>query len=429
VYSDADADSLPVRLADQAIGIGRASARESYLNQAALISAAIFGDCDAIHPGHGFLAENAAFAELCRRKGFVFVGPQPEAIRLMGDKAAARALAVEAGVPVVPGSDGSVQDLDEARAVAARIGYPVLVKASGGGGGRGIRVVSGPENLRSELAAAQSEAGAAFSDPRVYLERYLTDIRHVEVQLVGDGSNVIHIGERDCTIQRRHQKLLEETPSPALDARIRQALTKAAVRLAQRVAYASLGTAEFILDNCTREFHFIEMNTRLQVEHPVTEMTSGIDLVELQLRLAGGEALVLLQQDVRPQGWAIECRINAESVERGFLPQPGTITNIHLPAGPGIRVDTHVSPGSVISPYYDSLIAKVIAYGRTRAEAIARMRGALGEFSIEGIESNVDLHRRILADVRFDAGIFNTGFIDTLLGGAQPKAGQVAMLG
>jgi acetyl-CoA carboxylase biotin carboxylase subunit len=415
VYSQADAGSLPVRLADRSIGIGRSPARESYLNPAALIGAAIFGDCDAIHPGYGFLSENAAFAESCARSGLTFIGPPPAVISLMGDKAAARELARREGVPVVPGSKGSISDPAEARRIAAAIGYPVLLKAVGGGGGRGMRVVERAGDLAAELAAAQSEAEGAFGDARVYIERYLPDVRHVEVQLAGDGTNVIHVGERDCTIQRRHQKLIEETPSPAVDAALRNAITDAAVSLAHRVRYANVGTAEFILDNRTREFYFIEMNTRLQVEHPVTEEASGIDLVQLQIRLAGGEPLGLAQDGVTLTRCAIECRINAESVDRGFMPRPGTVVGVRMPQGSGIRVDTHLCPGATVPPYYDSLIAKIIASGGTRSEAIDRMRLALDEVSIEGVETNVELHRRIVADSRFRSGDFNTGFLDTLV--------------
>jgi acetyl-CoA carboxylase, biotin carboxylase subunit len=428
VYSEADAESLPVRLADRTIGIGRSPARESYLNPAALISAAIFGDCDAIHPGYGFLSESAAFAELCTRRGFVFIGPKPDIIQRMGDKAAARELARAASVPIVPGSEGAVSDPEDAQSIARAIGYPVLLKAAGGGGGRGMRVVERPQHLASELAAARTEAGAAFGDSRVYIERYLPDIRHVEVQVVGDGASVIHVGERDCTIQRRHQKLVEETPSPALDSRLRDELTNTAVRLATCVGYTSLGTVEFILDARTGAFYFIEMNTRLQVEHPVTEMASGIDLVQLQIRLAAGEQLALDQEDVSLSGCAIECRINAERPDRGFMPQPGTITGVRLPEGSHIRIDTHVVPGAVISPYYDSLVAKVVVRGKTRHEAIVQMRHALNELSIEGVETNVDLHRAILADPRFVAGAFNTGFLDVLLETDEVFAAQKAPL-
>ena len=312
----------------------------------------------AIHPGYGFLAENAAFAELCRRKGFIFIGPQPEVIRMMGDKAEALAIARRAGVPTIPGSDGLVADVAQALAVASGVGYPILLKASGGGGGKGMRIVDDPALLERDFTAAQSEARSAFGDPRLYIERYLTDVRHVEVQIVGDGDDVVHLGERDCTIQRRHQKLVEETPSPALDERLRDAMTSAAVRLARDAGYRSVGTVEFVLDNGTREFFFIEMNTRLQVEHPVTEIVSGIDLVQEQIQIASGAPLSFSQSDVGLSGCAIECRINAESAARGFAPQPGTITGLRLPAGPWVRVDTHAVAGLVISPFYDSMIAK-----------------------------------------------------------------------
>jgi acetyl-CoA carboxylase biotin carboxylase subunit len=416
VYSEPDAQSLAVKLADVAIGIGPASARESYLNQPALISAAILAGCDAIHPGYGFLAENPTFAELCRRKGFMFIGPQPEVIRMMGDKAEALAIARRTGVPTIPGSDGLVADSAQARAVAGAIGYPMLLKASGGGGGKGMRIVADPASLEREFTAAQSEARSAFGDPRLYIERYLTDIRHVEVQIVGDGRDVVHLGERDCTIQRRHQKLIEETPSPALDPRLRGAMTGAAVRLTRDAGYTSVGTVEFVLDNRTREFFFIEMNTRLQVEHPVTELVSGIDLVEEQIRIAAGAPLSFSQGDVSLSGCAIECRINAESAARGFAPQPGTITGLRMPAGPWVRVDTHAVAGCTIPPFYDSLIAKLIVYGSSRAETIARMQRALDEIEITGIETNVDLHRRIMASPRFQAGAFSTRFLDELLG-------------
>lgn len=413
-YSEADSGSLSVKLADAAVCIGNAPARESYLNLAAIVGAAILSGCDAVHPGYGFLSENAAFADHCGRNGLVFVGPSPGVINRMGDKAVARALAKDLGVPTVPGSDGAVAHVAEARTVADRIGYPVLLKAASGGGGKGMRIVGDPGAFDDAFVAAQSEAEGSFGDSRLYIERYLTDIRHVEVQVLGDGERVIHLGERDCTIQRRHQKLVEETPSPALDAGTRSRLTGAAVHLAEAVGYASAGTVEFVLDNRTRDFYFIEMNTRLQVEHPVTEMVTGIDLVAEQIRIASGERLAIRQEDVAPAGHAIECRINAESADRGFLPQPGTISGLHWPAGAWVRVDSHVSAGSVISPYYDSLMAKVIAWGATRNAAIARMRRALGECAIEGIETNLALHSRILDDLRFRRGEFNTGFIQTM---------------
>jgi acetyl-CoA carboxylase biotin carboxylase subunit len=396
------------------VNVGKAPARESYLNPMAIIGAAILSDCDAIHPGYGFLSENADFAELCARHGLIFIGPAPESIRQMGDKAVARSLARDAGVPTVPGSEGAIADVGEARSLADAMGYPVLLKAAAGGGGKGMRVVESSLSFEESFLAAQSEAQAAFADARIYLERYLTDIRHVEVQVLGDGESVIHLGERDCTIQRRHQKLVEETPSPALDARTREALTAAAVRLAQAVKYRSVGTIEFVLDNATRRFYFIEMNTRLQVEHPVTELVTGIDLVVHQLRVAGGERLSLAQQDVAPRGHAIECRINAENAERGFLPQPGTLTALRLPGGPWVRVDTHAFPGCVVPPYYDSLVAKLVTWGASRDEAIGRMRRALAECHIEGVATNIAFHSRVMDDVSFRQGAFNTAFIDTM---------------
>ena len=414
VYSQPDADSTPVRMAGSAIGIGGARARESYLNRAAIIGAAMFGDCDAIHPGYGFLSEDPCLAQLCLDQGIVFIGPRPETLRLMGNKSAARSLAKESGIPVIPGSDGPVADQHEALEAARRIGFPILLKASAGGGGRGIRVVEHERELPGQLPSARAEAESAFGDSSVYMERYLPDIRHVEVQVIGDGRNIVHLGERDCTVQRRHQKLVEEGPSPAIDDDIRGRLTEAALALAQRVDYENAGTVEFVLDNRTREFYFIEMNPRLQVEHPVTEMITGIDIVEQQIRLAGGEPLGLAQRDVRTNGWAIECRINAEDASRGFMPCPGTITGLSLPDDPLVRIDTHVCPGASIPPYYDSLVAKVIVTDRTRVEAIGRMQAALADLAVEGVETNIALHQRILVDPHFAAGAFNTRLVDNI---------------
>jgi len=422
VYSDADRDCLAVRLADRAVGIGRGPARESYLNAPSLLGAAIFGECDAIHPGYGFLSESGAFAEQCARKGFTFIGPQAEVICLMGDKAAALRIAGQAGVPTVPGSDGPVADPQAAATAASRLGYPVLLKAVAGGGGRGMRVVESARSLGKEFVAAQSEARAAFGDPGLYIERYLPDVRHVEVQLAGDGSSVIHLGERDCTIQRRHQKLIEESPSPVLDARSRESLCGSALRIARQVGLRNVSTAEFVLDNATREFFFIEMNTRLQVEHPVTEAVTGIDLVQLQIRLAAGEKLPLSQQEVRARGCAIECRVNAERMGGGFVPCPGTISGLRLPSGPRVRVDTHAYPGAAIPPYYDSLIAKLVVSGDSRPDAISRTRRALDELSIEGVESNIALHRSVMDHPRFQSGEFNTRFLDALFGADKPAA-------
>ena len=416
VYSEADSDSSPVRLANSAIGIGGAQARESYLNRAAIVGAAIFGDCDAVHPGYGFLSEDPGLAQSCRDQGIAFIGPRPETLRLMGNKVAARQMAEALGIPVIPGSDAAVADRDEALAAARRIGYPVLLKASAGGGGRGMRVVAHEQELPGQLTSARAEAESAFGDPDVYLERYLPDIRHVEVQVIGDGTDVIQLGERDCTVQRRHQKLVEETPSPAIDDDMRRRLAGAAVALARHAGYENAGTVEFVFDNRTRELYFIEMNARLQVEHPVTEMVTGIDLVEQQIRLAGGEPLGLSQRDVRFEGCAIECRINAESPSAGFMPCPGTVTDLSLPEAPHLRIDTHICPGASIPPYYDSLLAKVIVTGRTRAEAIGRMQSALSDLHVEGVDTNIALHRRILADPHFAAGDFNTDLVQNIAG-------------
>ena len=413
-YSQADRDSLPVRMADRAACIGPASAAQSYLDADALVSAAVVQDADAIHPGYGFLSENAAFAQLCERHGVVFVGPGARAIEQMGDKAAARKLAAGIGVPVTPGSAGALDSREAAR-IAGEIGYPVLLKASAGGGGRGMRVVHSPGELADAFQQASAEALAAFGDGALYLEKFLTRIRHVEVQVLGDGKAVLHLGERDCSSQRRNQKLVEESPSPALDAGRRTELCSAAVAIARHVGYASAGTVEFILDDATGKFYFIEMNTRIQVEHPVTEMVSGIDLVKAQIRIASGAPLAFAQDDVRLSGHAIECRINAEDVERDFAPCPGTITRFHAPGGPGVRIDSHLYCGYAVPPYYDSLLAKLIAWGATRAEAIARMQRALAETVIEGVATTLPLQRRLLADPVFLDGRVDTRYVGELL--------------
>jgi acetyl-CoA carboxylase, biotin carboxylase subunit len=412
VYSSADRGSLPARLADRRVGIGEAPAAKSYLNAQAIVAAALFTECDAVHPGYGFLSENAEFAELCRRKGLTFVGPDAEHIRLMGDKAAARKAAQQAGVPVVPGSGGTVASLDAARDVAAGIGYPILIKAAAGGGGKGMRVIESPRELEAALHAARSEALAAFGDASAYLERYLPDVRHIEVQVLGDGQKSVHVGERDCTVQRRHQKLIEETPSPALESSQRAQLADAALRLVEQVRYVNAGTVEFVLDNRSGEFFFIEMNTRLQVEHPVTEMVTGLDLVEQQLRISSGEPLAIDQHAIVPRGHAIECRINAEDPSRGFLPQPGTITTLRLPSQAGVRVDTHVEAGTSITPHYDSLIAKLVVHAPTRNEAVTLMDRALGELDVGGLTTNIALQRAIINDARFLQARFNTRLLD-----------------
>ncbi|GAA4349102.1 acetyl-CoA carboxylase biotin carboxylase subunit [Variovorax defluvii] len=411
VYSSADKDSLPVRLADRSICIGGATPAESYLNRNALIQAAQMAKVDAVHPGYGFLSENAEFAEAVIAAGLTYVGPDPQAIRLMGDKAAARKLAMEAGVPVAQGSPDPVADVEEAVRLANGIGYPVLVKASAGGGGRGMRVMESEKQLREGLERASSEAAAAFGSGAVYIERYISPVRHVEVQVVGDGKDVVHFGERDCTIQRRHQKLLEESPSPIVTPQLRERMTKAACDLARSVNYRSAGTLEFIVDAARQEFFFIEMNTRIQVEHPVTEAVTGVDLVKLQLRIAAGEPLPMKQADVRFHGHAIECRINAEDSEKGFLPRPGKITELVWPAGPGVRVDSHAFASYELPPYYDSLVAKLVVWDDNRDAAIARMRRALAELQLSGVKTTREFHQRLLDEPAFAAADVSTQFV------------------
>jgi acetyl-CoA carboxylase biotin carboxylase subunit len=411
VHSTADADALHVKFADEDVCIGPPPSRESYLNISAVLSAAEITGAEAIHPGYGFLSENAHFAEVCREVGLTFIGPGPSVIRRMGDKAEAIRTVRAAGVPTIPGSGGVVEGEDQARAVAKRIGYPVLIKASAGGGGRGMRVVADEEELPRLLDAASSEALSAFGIADVYMEKYLTQPRHIEIQVMGDThGNLLHLFERECSIQRRHQKLVEESPSTALDAELRARMTGAALRAARAVDYVNAGTIEFLLD-VTGEFYFIEMNTRIQVEHPVTEMVTGIDLIKEQIRVSAGEPMSFGQDDLKIQGHAIECRINAEDSDT-FAPSPGKIRTFHVPGGPGIRVDTACYAEAVIPPYYDSMIAKVIAHGNTRGEAILRMRRALESFVVEGIKTNVKLQQRILTDEDFVRGRLSTRFMD-----------------
>ena len=410
-YSEADSESLPVRLADRSVCIGGAKPAESYLNANALIQAAKVSKVDAVHPGYGFLSENAEFAEAISATGLTYVGPEASAIRLMGDKAAARTMAMQVGVPVVQGSPDPVADVEEAVRLANDIGYPVLVKASAGGGGRGMRVMRNEKQLREGLERASSEAAAAFGNGAVYIERYISSVRHVEVQVVGDGKDVIHFGERDCTIQRRHQKLLEESPSPIVSAELRERMTTAACNLAKAVNYRSAGTIEFIVDAVSSEFFFIEMNTRIQVEHPVTEAITGVDLVKLQLRIASGERLPMKQSDVCFRGHAIECRINAEDSEKGFMPQPGKVSEFQLPAGPGVRVDTHVYPSYELPTHYDSLLAKLIVWDENRDAAIARMQRALAELHISGVKTTREFHQRLLAEPAFALADISTQFV------------------
>ncbi|WP_336629518.1 MULTISPECIES: acetyl-CoA carboxylase biotin carboxylase subunit [unclassified Microbacterium] len=410
-HSEADRDSLPVRLADQAICIGPASVKLSYRDSSAIIAAAQLTGADAIHPGYGFLSENSDFVALCEAEGVGFVGPSAEVIRRMGDKIEAKKIARRAGVPTVPGSDGAIADPDEAFAVAEQVGFPLLIKAAAGGGGRGLRVVQTADTLASDLAEIMAEAEVAFGDPSVYIERYLTDIRHIEIQVISDGTTTLHLGERDCTAQRRNQKLVEEAPSPVLDDATRQGLAQAAVALCREVGYVNAGTVEFVYDNGTGEYYFIEMNTRIQVEHPVTEMITGIDLIKLQLLIAGGQPLEIAQDDVQIRGHAIECRVNAEDADNGFAPRPGTIREFRAPGGFGVRLDTHLESGATIPPFYDSMVGKLICWGRDRDEAIARALRALQEMRIEGVVTTARFHEEVLDSPRFRSGAFNTGYI------------------
>ncbi|WP_217181043.1 acetyl-CoA carboxylase biotin carboxylase subunit [Streptomyces sp. AC495_CC817] len=410
-HSEADRDSLPVRLADQAICIGPAPVKSSYRDSAAIVAAAQLTGADAIHPGYGFLSENSDFVALCEAEEVGFVGPSSEVIRRMGDKIEAKKIARRAGVPTVPGSDGAIADRDEAFRVAEEVGFPLLIKASAGGGGRGLRVVHSPDTLAADLSAIMAEAEVAFGDPSVYIERYLTDIRHIEIQVVSDGTTTLHFGERDCTAQRRNQKLIEEAPSPVIDAETREGLAQAAIALCREVGYVNAGTVEFVYDNPTGEYYFIEMNTRIQVEHPVTEMITGVDLIKLQLRIAGGEALDITQEDITIRGHAIECRVNAEDADQGFAPRPGTIREFRAPGGFGVRLDTHLEGGASIPPFYDSMVGKLICWGRDRDEAIDRALRALGEMRIEGVVTTAGFHEEVLDSPKFRSGVFNTGYI------------------
>ena len=411
-YSTADADALHVKLATRAVCIGPAKAGESYLNMSAILTAALETGCDAIHPGYGFLSENAEFAELCQQCGLKFIGPSGDVIRRMGNKAAARDLMHANGVPVVPGSDGPVASAEQALEIAGAIGYPVLIKASAGGGGRGMRRVGAPEDLPALYAAAQAEASACFGNGELYVEKLILSPRHIEFQILADGQgNVVHLGERDCSIQRRNQKLMEESPSKALSAELREAMGGAAVRAAQAAGYQSAGTVEFVLDR-DGNFYFIEMNTRIQVEHPVTEFVTGLDLIREQIRVSAGLPLSVRQEDVRQTGWALECRINAEDPAQGFRPAPGSVEFLHLPGGPGVRVDTALFHGCALSPWYDSLAAKVVVHAPTRLEAVRKMRRALEELIIEGFPTTADLCHLILYQPDFVKGRYDTGFLE-----------------
>lgn len=410
IFSEADAESLHTKLADDAICVGPALAARSYLDMANIVSAAQVSKAEAIHPGYGFLAENATFVEVVQQSGLAFIGPPPSAIEAMGHKSQAKKTMRAAGISVVPGSDGAV-DAKTAVRVAEEIGYPLIIKASAGGGGRGMRVVQGPKELEDAMATAQAEAGAAFGDAEVYLERYIEEPRHVEIQVMADThGNVVHLGERDCSIQRRHQKLIEESPSLALTPELRERMGEAAVAAARAVGYASAGTVEFLVTP-EREFYFMEMNTRIQVEHPVTEMVTSMDIIKDQIRIAAGEALGYTQQDVSFAGHAIEFRINAEDPERGFMPQPGLVELFVPPGGPGVRVDSHLYSGYRVPPYYDSLLAKLIVWGRDRKEAIDRGLRALDEFIITGVPTTIPFHLKVLDNAFFRRGEVYTNFI------------------
>ena len=414
VYSQADASALHVQLADEAICIGPAASKDSYLNMENILTATVMSGADAIHPGFGFLSENARFAEMCRQCNITFIGPSPELIHRMGNKSEARKTMMEAGVPVVPGTKEPVFDAEAGRKLADALGYPVMIKASSGGGGKGMRISRNADDFEENFRLAQMESVNSFKDYTMYIEKYIEEPRHIEFQILGDAfGNVIHLGERDCSIQRRHQKVLEESPSPAMTEKLRKKMGDVAIRAAKAVGYESAGTIEFLLDK-NNQFYFMEMNTRIQVEHPVTEAVTNVDLIKSQIRIAAGEALNIRQKDIQFKGHAIECRINAENPELNFRPSPGTIGQLHLPGGKGIRVDTAVYAGYTIPPYYDSMIAKVIVHGKSRNEAIKKMKSALSEFIATGIDTNVDFQMEIMNDPVFQSGWFSTNFIEQM---------------
>lgn len=421
VYSEVDRNSLHVRFADEAICIGRAQSSASYLNIPAIISAAEITDVEAIHPGYGFLAENSHFAEICESCKIIFIGPTPESIRLMGDKMAARTAMQKAGLPIIPGSTSEIKNKEEALKIAQKISYPVIIKATAGGGGKGMRVCHNDITLISSLMIAQQEAEANFGNPNVYIEKYIEKPRHIEIQLLADKfGRILHLGERDCSIQRRHQKLLEESPSSAVDSKLRKRLGEMAIKGVKSANYTSAGTIEFLLDE-NNNFYFMEMNTRIQVEHPVTEMVTGIDIIKEQIRIAAGEKLSFQQEDIKFSGAAIECRINAEDFENNFMPSPGKIETLNLPGGPGIRIDTHIYQGYTISPYYDSLAAKLIAYGNNREEAVKKMRRALSEFIIGPIKTTIPFHIKLLENPLFINSEISTHFVQDMLKETKPE--------
>ncbi len=411
VFSTADRNALHARIADEAVCIGAPAAKDSYLNEKAILAACEITGADAVHPGFGFLSENAAFARNCGKCGITFIGPSPESIEMLGDKASAKAAMKKAGVPVIPGSDGAVRSVEEAKKIGAEIGYPLMVKASAGGGGRGIRLVERPEDLEAQFAAASSEALSCFGDGSLYMEKFIIDPKHIEFQILADKhGNAVHLGERDCSMQRRNQKVLEESPSTVMTPQLRDRMGRAAVAAAKACGYYNAGTIEFLVDK-DRNFYFMEMNTRIQVEHPITEFVTGIDLVKAQLKIAAGKELPYSQEDIRVRGHSIECRINAEKPEAGFRPSPGKIEALHIPGGPGIRIDSSVYQGYTITPYYDSMIAKLIVYAPTRKEAIAKMKWALAEFIVEGVDTNIDFQLSLIRDPVFEDGSYDIGYL------------------
>lgn len=420
VYSKADAESMHVKMADEAICIGNGPSNESYLKIANIISAAEIGDVEAIHPGYGFLAENAHFAEICKSCNIKFIGPSPESIRQMGDKAKAKEMAKKLSVPVIPGSDGLVEDREEALKIAKKLGYPVLIKATAGGGGKGMRIAHNDISLANAFLTARTEAETSFNNSAVYLEKYLEQPRHIEVQILADTKgHVIHLGERDCSIQRRHQKIIEEAPSPIMNDRLRTRMGRAAVKMAQAVKYVGAGTVEFLVDK-HQNFYFLEMNTRIQVEHPITEEVTGIDIIKEQIKIASAKKLRIEQKDVKVNGAAIECRINAEDPEKGFMPSAGKVTKYHPAGGKGVRIDSHVYTGYTIPPFYDSMVAKVITHGENRLDAIRKMIRALEEFEIEGIKTTIPLQLQILSDPVFQDGkTYSTAYLEQMLEGSK----------
>lgn len=412
IYSEADKEAMHTKLADEAICIGPANSSKSYLNVKNIIEAANITGADSIHPGFGFLSENSQFAKICEESNIKFIGPSYKVIELMGNKSNAKALMKEAGVPVIMGSEGSVKGLKDAEKIADKIGYPVMLKAAAGGGGKGIRIVNNKEELETNYNIVKQEAKISFNDDEIYIEKFIKNPRHVEIQILADEhGNVVHLGERDCSIQRRNQKVLEETPSTAIDEKLRNKMGEAAIKAAKASGYSSCGTIEFLVDS-DKNFYFMEMNTRIQVEHPITEMRTGIDIVKQQIKIAAGEKLKLKQKNIEFRGHSIECRINAENPEKGFRPCPGTITGLNLPGGNGIRVDTSIYMGYTIPSMYDSMIAKIITYGETRNEAISKMKRALEEIVIEGVDTNIDFLFKIIKNPDFIRGNFDTSFIE-----------------